>query len=66
MTASSKLQVSKTKYGYQIKKKSLISKVNATCFNADLFSLYYEPWHVKNPDIFIIRGIYRTLEYSKV
>ena len=29
-------------------------------------SLYYEPWHVRNPDIFIIRGIFRTLEYSVV
>ena len=47
-------------------KKSSISKVNVACSNADLFSLYYEPWLVRNPDMFIIRGIFRTLEYSKV
>ena len=29
------------------------------------YSLYYEPWYIQNPDIFIIRGIFRTLEYSK-
>ena len=32
----------------------------------NLFSLYYEPGHVRNQDIFIIRKIFRTLEYSKV
>ena len=66
ITACSKLQVTQIKHGYQMKKKSSISKVNVACSNADLFSLYYEPWLVRNPDMFIIRGIFRTLEYSKV
>ena len=26
----------------------------------------YQPWHIRNPDTFVIRGIFRTLEYSKV
>ena len=36
------------------------------CFNTNLFSLHYEPWHIWNPDVFIIRGIFRALEYAKV
>ena len=60
------LQVPKIKYGYQIKKKSLISKINVACSNANLISLYYESWQVRNPGIFIIPGIFRSLEYSKV
>ena len=46
--------------------KSSISKPNVACSNTKLFSLYYEPWHTRNPDIFKIHGIFRTLEYSKV
>ena len=42
----------------------LLFSIISPCSNADLFSLYYEPWHVKN--IFIIGGIFRTLEYSEV
>ena len=57
------LKVPKIKYGYQVKRKSSISKVNVACFNTNLYS---ELWHVRNPDIFIIRGILRILEYSKV
>ena len=30
------------------------------------FSLWYEPWYVRNPDIFIIRGIFSALEYLKI
>ena len=51
----------KIKYGYQIKRKS--SRINVTCSNTNL---YYEPWHVRNPNIFLMHGIFRTLEYSKV
>ena len=29
-------------------------------------SIYYEPWHIRNPGIFVISWIFRTLEYSKV
>ena len=45
-----------------------MSKIHGACSNTNLTlsSLYYEPWHIRNPDIFIIRGIFRTLEYSKV
>ena len=46
--------------------KSSISKTNVACSNTKLFSLYYEPWHTRNPDIFKIHGIFRTLDYSKV
>ena len=46
-------------------KKSSISNINVACSTANLFLLYHEPWHVRNPDILIIRGIFRTLEYSK-
>ena len=42
-------------------KKSSVSKDNVACSNADLFSLYYESQHVRNSDMFIIRGIFRTL-----
>ena len=28
--------------------------------------IYFEPWHIRKPDIFIIRGIFRTLKYSKI
>ena len=41
--ACSRLQVPKTKYGYQIKKKKSISKINVACPITDLFSFYYEP-----------------------
>ena len=34
--------------------------------NTNVFSLHHEPLHIRNPDIFIIRDIFRTLEYSKV
>ena len=47
-------------------KNSLISKINFACSSTNHFSLYYEYWHVRNPNIFIIRDIFRTLEYSKV
>ena len=43
--------------------KSSISKTNVACYNTKLFSLYYEPWHTRNPDILKIHGIFRTLEY---
>ena len=43
------------------RKKIKKSKINADCSNTNL---YYEPWHVRNQDVFIVRGI--TLEYSKV
>ena len=46
--------------------KSSILKVTVSCSNAGLFSLYYEPWHIRNPDTFMIRGIFRTLDYLKV
>ena len=50
----------------KLKKKSSFSKIHVACSNTDLFLLYYEPWQVRKPGIFIIRGIFRTLEYSKV
>ena len=34
--------------------KSSISKTNVACSNTKLFSLYYEPWHTRNPYIFKI------------
>ena len=34
--------------------------------NANVFLLHYEPWHIQNPGIFIIRDIFKTLKYSKV
>ena len=46
-------------------KKNSISKIIVACSNTILF-LYYESWHIHNPDIFIIRGIFGTLEYSKI
>ena len=36
-----------------------------TLTNLTSCSLYCELWHIQNPDILIIRGIFRTLEYSK-
>ena len=36
------------------------------CSNTNLFSLYYEPWHIRNPDIFIIRGIFRTQKLDSI
>ena len=29
-------------------------------------SIYHEHWHIRNPGIFVISWIFRTLEYSKV
>ena len=55
------LQVPKIKYGYQIKRKSSVSKINVARSNTNF---YYEPWHVRNPDI--IGGTFGTLKYSKV
>ena len=26
---------------------------------------FHEPWHVRNPEMFVIRGILRTPDYSK-
>ena len=46
--------------------KSFISKINVAYSNTNLFSLHYKPWYIRYPDIVIIRGIFRTLEYSKV
>ena len=43
-----------------------ILKINTACFNTNLFSLGYEPWHIWNPDIFMIRGMFRALEIAKV
>ena len=62
ITACSKVQVPKIKYGYQIKKESSISKIHVACSNTNLFSFCYEPRHVRKPGIFIIRGILRTLD----
>ena len=45
---------------------SSISKTNVAWSNTKLFSLYYEPWHTRNPCIYKIHGILGTLEYSKV
>ena len=39
------------------KKKGKRKKKSST----SLFSLYYETRHIKNPGIFIIRGIFKTL-----
>ena len=47
-------------------KKSSISKINVTCCSTNLFSINYKPWHIRNPNISIVRGIFRALEYSKV
>ena len=49
-------------------KKSSISKIHGASSNTNLTScsLYYELSHIRYPDIFIIRGIFRTLAYSKV
>ena len=44
-------------------KQTLKYKKNS---NTNVFSLHYEPLHIRNPDIFIIGGIFRTLEYSRV
>ena len=67
ITTCLKLQVPhQIKYGYQIKRHSSVPKINVACTNTSLFSIYYELWHVRNPDIFITRGIFTTLEYSKV
>ena len=49
----------------KLKKKKSISKIHVACSNTDLFP-YYEPWHIRTPGIFIIRGIFRTLEHSEV
>ena len=40
--------------------KSSNSKTNVACSNSKLFSLYYEPWHTRNPSIFKIHGIFKT------
>ena len=53
ITTCSKLQVPEIMYGYQINRKSSVSKINVACSSTNL---YCEPWHVRNPDIFIIRG----------
>ena len=69
ITTCSKLQVHKTQLIFVLKgipNQNSILKINIACFNTNFFSLYYEPWHIWNPDIFIIRGIFRALEYSKV
>ena len=41
-------------------KKSSVSKIHEVCSNTNLssLSLYYEPWQIRNPDIFVIRGFY--------
>ena len=72
ITTCSKLQVPKTQLIFVLKgvpnqkKKNSILKINIVFFKTNLFSLYYESWHIWNPDIFIIRDIFRALEYSKV
>ena len=43
-----------------------ISKIKIACSCINFLSLYYEPWHIRNQGIFIIWGIFRTLEYSKL
>ena len=60
-----KLQVPKINYVNQVKRKSSISKLNAAFSITNLPPLYYEIWHVRNPDIFRINGMLKTLEYSK-
>ena len=47
-------------------KLQVLKKFHVARSNTDPFSLYYEIWHVRKPGIFIIRGIFRTLEHSKV
>ena len=49
-------------------KKGFILRIHGACSNTNLTSgsLYYEPWRIRNPGIFIIHGIFTTLEYSKV
>ena len=58
----SKLQVPKRKItlnGYQVKKKVPFQKLMQ-------LALTLVPFHyIRNPDIFIIRGIFKNLEYSK-
>ena len=52
----------------QIKKNS-VSKIRVACSNTNHLtssSLLYEPWHIGNPDIFIIRVKSRILEYSYI
>ena len=70
ITTCSKLQVPKTQLIFVLKgipnKKNSTLKINIACFSTNLFSLYYQPWHIWNPDTFIMRGIFRALEYSKV
>ena len=44
---------------YQITKKNSISEINVTCSNTDLFSLYYEPWYIQDPNMSI------TVAYSE-
>ena len=51
--------------GIPSKKKS-ISKINVACSNTKFFSFYYEAWHTRNTDIFKIRDIFRTMEYSEL
>ena len=70
ITTCSKLQVTKTYLIFVLKgipnQKKCILKITIACFNTNLISLCYERWHICNPDIFIIRGIFRALEYLKV
>ena len=52
-------------------KKSFVSEIHGACSNTNLnsCSLYYEQWQIRNPDIFIICGLFRTfksVKYSKV
>ena len=48
------------------KQKHSITKINVACSNTNLFSSYYESWHIRSQGIFIICGIFRTQEYLKV
>ena len=53
ITTCLKLQVphqKKKKNGYQIKRKSSISKINVAYSKTNLFSTYYESWYARNPD----------------
>ena len=49
-------------------KRSSISKIHGACSNTNLTLclLCYEPWHIRNSDLFILLRIFRTLESSKV
>ena len=50
VTSTSPKKKKKKKNGYQIKRKSSISKINVSYSKTNLFSTYYESWYARNPD----------------